>query len=442
MGVEGSLFNEDDMDNDQELPEFVRARTSPFFELVDFIFKRIQNQDANLPSLPPGLSDIHQEVFLVARDLLQEPGDISKKKDVFVIMGGIINTLSPMALQFTMSSKILSESKMPLPILHLPNPEDPAGMCVESLQSKVFQCLSQYKHHQQTRAQKDKYVVLKILSQILIWLENDKFAQPTSEHVFVSAWSDILNTLFCKSGLRGIPGELGSKASRDSRALTEKVFGCKSISTPSSRKVDMTIRVFIDKKWTEEICIFEYRGLDITKWYPIIAETRGLVIDFYTLRRPRRWRCNNVALVDSNHTKIEDLASGKFGIVFMTPELIFKGRSVDPLRDHVEWQRRLQAVILDEVHCIGGCGKDFRPSYDKVGELRPRVGPKVAFVAVSTTLPLKILQDVKESASFKEGVTVINVGNDRPNIRLEVRTMENRSGFEDLGFLEDSLKKR
>ncbi|KAG0334388.1 hypothetical protein BG000_008377 [Podila horticola] len=268
-------------------------------------------------------------MFLAARDLLQEPGDITKKKEVFVIVSGIVNTLSLTGPRFTISPMIMLESRMPClsytsPVIDklrddllsalYPDPDDPAAICVESLQSKVFQCLSQCTDPRPTRAEKEKYAVLKILSQILIWLENDKFAQPASEHVFVSVWSDVLNTLFCRSGLRSIPGELGSKASRESRTLTETVFGSRSASSASSRKVDMTIRVFVEKKWTEEICIFECkpvvtdaicvvqqrksvrlnasillvlenRGLDIAQWYPIIAETRGLAIDFYTLRR-------------------------------------------------------------------------------------------------------------------------------------------------------------
>lgn len=86
------------------------------------------------------------------------------------------------------------------------------------------------------------------------------------------------------------------------------------MTSSSSRKVDLTIRVFVDKSWTDEICVFECKpevsdlvcqvqqgksvrlntaillaleekGLDIVQHYPIIAETRGLSIDFYTLRR-------------------------------------------------------------------------------------------------------------------------------------------------------------
>ncbi|KAF9386407.1 hypothetical protein BGX21_000815, partial [Mortierella sp. AD011] len=38
-----NLSNEEDID-EQSIPAFIRTRTSPFFELVDFIFKKVQNQ--------------------------------------------------------------------------------------------------------------------------------------------------------------------------------------------------------------------------------------------------------------------------------------------------------------------------------------------------------------------------------------------------------------
>lgn len=86
------------------------------------------------------------------------------------------------------------------------------------------------------------------------------------------------------------------------------------MTSTSSRKVDMTIRVFVDKSWADETCVFECKpevsdhvcqvqqgksvrlntaillaleekGLDIAQWHHTIAETRALSIDFYTLRR-------------------------------------------------------------------------------------------------------------------------------------------------------------
>ncbi|KAG0346084.1 hypothetical protein BG005_000945 [Podila minutissima] len=187
-------------------------------------------------------------------------------------------------------------------------------MSVESLQIFVCESLLQCLGPHPTRAAKEKYLVLKIVSQVLHWLENDIFAMSLLEHVFVTAWSDVLNMLFAQSGLRGIPGELGSRASREARSLTESLFGGKLVTSTSSRKVDMTIRVFVDKSWADETCVFECKpevsdhvcqvqqgksvrlntaillaleekGLDIAQWHHTIAETRALSIDFYTLRR-------------------------------------------------------------------------------------------------------------------------------------------------------------
>ncbi|KAG0247550.1 hypothetical protein BG011_001316 [Mortierella polycephala] len=320
----------DEDGNDSVLsPHAARALASPFYELVDFIFKKTQGQNPPLPALPLGLSPIHNEMFCAALQLLQEPGDVAKKKPLFVLVSGIINTLSPVGQHFTLSPVVEEQSRMSCLLYRsktiddlrtdlqkalYPDPDDPAAMSVESLQRFVYESLLQCLGPQHTRAAKEKYLMLKIISQVLHWLENDIFATPSSEHVFVNVWSDIMNTLFAQSGLRGVPGELGSRASREFRTLTERVFGSKMATSTCPRKVDMTIRVFVDKSWADEICVFECKpevsdhicqvqqgksvrlntaiilsleeqGLDITRWHPIIAETRALSIDFYTLRR-------------------------------------------------------------------------------------------------------------------------------------------------------------
>ncbi|KAG0275874.1 hypothetical protein BGZ95_008271 [Linnemannia exigua] len=319
------LDDDEDGDNPVLDPHTARARASPFYNIVDFIFKK----DPPLPALPSGLSPTYNEMFRAALQLLQEPGDVSRKKPVFALVSGIINTLSPVGQQFTLSpfveeqsrmaclsyrSKVIDDLRADLQKALYPDPDDPAAMSVESLRRFVYESLSQCLGPHTTRAAKEKYLVLRIVSQVLHWLENDIFSAPLSEHVYVSAWSDVLNTLLAQSGLRGIPGELGSRASRESRSLTESVFGGKMATCTSSRKVDMTIRVYVDKSWANEICVFECKpevsdqvcqvqqgksvrlntvillaleekGLDITQCHPIIAETRALSIDFYTLRR-------------------------------------------------------------------------------------------------------------------------------------------------------------
>jgi hypothetical protein len=110
-----------------------------------------------------------------------------------------------------------------------------------------------------------------------------------------------------------ISGELASKASKNCREITETEFG-KLTQGACGRKVDPTIRVLAEGAWTGEIAVFECqpnvsdstcsrqlnksvrlnaavlldlerKGLDITRWFPIIAESRGPVLDFHTLKR-------------------------------------------------------------------------------------------------------------------------------------------------------------
>lgn len=105
-----------------------------------------------------------------------------------------------------------------------------------------------------------------------------------------------------------------STAARSCRVMVEEEFGTTN-KYVGGRKVDMSIRIYADHTWENEICVFEFkstrvsevicqqqqrksvrlngailldlekRGLNIADSYPVIAEGRGLAMDFYTLRR-------------------------------------------------------------------------------------------------------------------------------------------------------------
>ncbi|KAG0266460.1 ATP-dependent DNA helicase sgs1 [Mortierella polycephala] len=117
---------------------------------------------------------------------------------------------------------------------------------------------------------------------------------------------------------------------------------------------------------------------------------------------------------------LDELADGTFAAVFSTPEIIFHASRLRPLWNRTTWRRRLKAVVLDEAHCISTWGSPFREVDDYIGDLRSWIPPSVAFVALSTTLPPRTLEDVKSCARFKPGVTVFGVRSDRANIRLEI----------------------
>ncbi|KAG0232995.1 hypothetical protein BGW41_001654 [Actinomortierella wolfii] len=149
-----------------------------------------------------------------------------------------------------------------------------------------------------------KYTILQIVSQLLLWIELDLFASPTSEHVFVSSWSTLFNILLHDTPLRAIPTQARQEA--------ESMYGS-TYSTACGRKVDMSVRIRFDGKRQHEVAIFEFeattatkamceeqqkksvrlnaailydfeaKGLDISESYPIIAKGQALGLDFYTL---------------------------------------------------------------------------------------------------------------------------------------------------------------
>ncbi|KAF9537311.1 hypothetical protein EC957_008486 [Mortierella hygrophila] len=331
-----SLAQEHEADNDTEVETGLatleselplsRAKESPFYELVEYIYKKVA-----LPNVPSNLTPIHSEMFRLARDELNKPGDVTKKKHVFCLVSGIVNTLTPIGRSLSISSAVEASSIAPalqyespsirtlqeelLAALY-PDPEEPGSTDFSNLRRTVRQRLADLEQEpRRTRGDKEHYAVLEIFDLILFWLAIRKFEKPSPEHVFVGSWSDVFNALFQGANLRVIPGELVSEASRKNRQIANGEFGGTTVDGVGGRKVDLTLRIMVaGGVWEGEVAVFEGkrqvsdkacriqqqksvrlnaailddledRGLDTSKTYPVIAETRALAVDFYTLRR-------------------------------------------------------------------------------------------------------------------------------------------------------------
>ncbi|KAF9154471.1 hypothetical protein BGX21_004714, partial [Mortierella sp. AD011] len=315
---------------ESELP-LSQAKNSPFYELVDYIYKIVQRKQVALPNIPNDLTPNHSEMFRLARDELMKPGDVMKKKHVFCLVSGIVNTLMPISHSLSISSAVKAASIAPalqyesqtirtlqeelLAALY-PDAEEPGSMDVSNLRRTVYLHLAEAEQGpRKSKDDKERYAVLQILTLILIWLANRKFDKPSPEHVFVSAWSDIFNALFQGANLRVIPGELTSEASKKNRRLAEDEFGGETVESKKGRKVDLTLRVMVaGGAWKGEVAVFEGKpqvsdktcqvqqqksvrlnaailsdledlGLNTNQTYLVVAETRALAVDFYTLKR-------------------------------------------------------------------------------------------------------------------------------------------------------------
>ncbi|KAG0304985.1 hypothetical protein BGZ98_004745 [Dissophora globulifera] len=319
--------------DDEESPTIVvprsGARSSPFYDLITYVFEAAKGKDAILPStVPTGLSKIFREMYQSALEELQTPGPVVSKKDALVLLSTIINTVAPSGRHFSISRQIKTASWL----AGLDSSSDPY-MSVKGLLDDLLQSLhpqigsDRYCLPELGRLKKRVwrllcdatentavYTTLQIMNQIILWIELGMFVSPTSEQVYVTAWSLIFNILLFGTNIRAIPGELVSKATAHERQRTENAFGC-TTSTPCGRKVDLSIRIKVDNQWRTEIAIFEFklstatqeicrrqqkksvrlnaailleletRGLDISKSFPVIAEGQALSMNFYSLRR-------------------------------------------------------------------------------------------------------------------------------------------------------------
>jgi len=137
----------------------------------------------------------------------------------------------------------------------------------------------------------------------------------------------------------------------------------------------------------------------------------------------------------------KSLCEGSYRAVFLSPELIFSSDRIKNLWRQPDWRKRLFAVVVDEAHCIDSWGDDFRQEYGRLGELRSMVPRDTPFLAASATLPPRILENIKKSLYFRPDTHIINVGNDRPNIKFIVTESQHpMSSFRDLEFLMDFRK--
>ncbi|KAI9233673.1 MAG: P-loop containing nucleoside triphosphate hydrolase protein, partial [Podila humilis] len=143
------------------------------------------------------------------------------------------------------------------------------------------------------------------------------------------------------------------------------------------------------------------------------------------------------------------LDKGEFRCVFMMLESILSvGKSSGQGKSHMDslwgmsgWRERLQAIVIDETHCVSSWGKDFRKAYACLRELHGIAPAHVTFVAMSATLPGPILREIKQSIRFCDDVPVYNVSNNRPNVRLEVRFLPHKNIFQVFDFLLDDVQK-
>jgi superfamily II DNA helicase RecQ len=67
-------------------------------------------------------------------------------------------------------------------------------------------------------------------------------------------------------------------------------------------------------------------------------------------------------------------------IIYISPEMELSN-SFTKLWKDASFHKRLQAIVIDEVHCIDEWGEEFQPQYQELSRLRHYTGQDIPFAA-------------------------------------------------------------
>ena len=133
----------------------------------------------------------------------------------------------------------------------------------------------------------------------------------------------------------------------------------------------------------------------------------------------------------------QNICKGEWQIVLISPEIILSKPFIKEVLRDPAMASRILSVVVDEAHVISHWGAGFRMQYAELGILCAILPKGTPFVAMSATLAPRVRRDVLKKLQFDEKNYVdINIGNDRPNVSIVVRGIQNpMNTFSDLDFV-------
>jgi ATP-dependent DNA helicase RecQ len=164
---------------------------------------------------------------------------------------------------------------------------------------------------------------------------------------------------------------------------------------------------------------------------PLIALMKDQV-DSLVRRGIRATLINSSLTLQEQNDRMEQVASGRFSMLYVAPERLRNSRFLDSIR-----ATPIQLLAIDEAHCISEWGHDFRPDYQRLGKFREALG-NVQTIALTATATPKVRDDILASLNLQSAQTVIT-GFARDNLYFgSVHCMSDRDKDKHLhGFLEN-----
>ncbi|KZP05646.1 P-loop containing nucleoside triphosphate hydrolase protein [Athelia psychrophila] len=137
-----------------------------------------------------------------------------------------------------------------------------------------------------------------------------------------------------------------------------------------------------------------------------------------------------------NQNVLNDIVAGKWQIVLISPEMLLSKRFIREVLKNPQFGKRVFSVAIDEAHVVSHWGSEFRKKYGTLGMIRAFLPRGTPVVAVSATLAARVRNDVLAKLQFGRDFVSIDIGNDRPNVSIIVRSIQHpMNTYADLDFV-------
>lgn len=118
---------------------------------------------------------------------------------------------------------------------------------------------------------------------------------------------------------------------------------------------------------------------------------------------------------ETRQQRYEEVADGKFKLLYVTPERFRKPEFLDVLG-----RRKVGLLAVDEAHCVSQWGHDFRPDYSRLAEIRRTLNEPTTIALTATATPECRSDIYRQLGIPRSEIELFHEGIDRPNLSLEV----------------------